>query len=58
MSDHEATNGSRWRNWQTRWLQEPVSARTYGFKSLPRYQEQRQGRNTCAQVAELVYAYV
>ena len=22
-----------WRNWQTRWLQVPVSARTWGFKS-------------------------
>lgn len=31
---HSAETTSReWRNWQTRWLQVPVPARAWGFKS-------------------------
>ena len=26
-------HSGEWRNWQTRWLQVPVSVRTWGFKS-------------------------
>ncbi len=31
-----------WRNWQTRWIQVPVKAISYGFKSLHPHQKNRQ----------------
>src|SRR5437762_3268402 len=37
-------NSPAWRNWQTRWTQNPVIARSCGFKSLRRHRFQASDR--------------
>ena len=39
----EKQNMQMWRNWQTRWIQVPVKAISYGFKSLHLHQNSRRG---------------
>ena len=38
-------NMQMWRNWQTRWIQVPVKAISYGFKSLHLHQKHSRGFN-------------
>ena len=37
------TCSQMWRNWQTRWIQVPVKAISYGFKSLHLHQNRKEG---------------
>lgn len=50
--------GSReWRNWQTRWLQVPVPARAWGFKSPLAHGRERAGSRHRSGPFRMVHAY-